>query len=105
VIPLSKPSIFAFSLFYAVGHWNSYFNAILYLNDAEMWPIQVWLRQVVILSSGGYRETASSFETVVLPGKAIQMAVIVVATVPIVLVYPFIQKYFIKGVFLGSVKG
>jgi putative aldouronate transport system permease protein len=105
VIPLSMPAIATFSLFYAVGHWNTFFNAILYLNKSEMWPIQVLLRQIVILSDGGIGDSSSFDEGFVPPSQTVKMAVIVVSTIPMLLVYPFLQKHFAKGVLLGSVKG
>ncbi|MNC75164.1 hypothetical protein D3C75_1266500 [compost metagenome] len=94
------------ALFYAVGHWNSYFNAVLYINNNELWPIQVWLRQIVILSQGGIGDS-SQFGTdyVAPPAETIKMAVIILSTLPILLVYPFLQKHFAKGALLGSVKG
>ncbi|MFE5324331.1 carbohydrate ABC transporter permease [Paenibacillus sp. NPDC056579] len=106
VLPLSLPAMATFSLFYAVGHWNTFFNAVLYINDSTKWPIQVWLRQIVILSQGGVGDSQQmGSDFVAPPGEVIKMAVIVVSTVPILLVYPFLQKHFAKGVLLGSVKG
>ncbi|MDF2959051.1 MAG: YtcP3 [Paenibacillus sp.] len=106
VMPLSLPAMATFALFYAVGHWNTFFNAILYINDSTKWPIQVWLRQIVILSQGGIGDSQQmGSDYVAPPGEVIKMAVIVVSTVPILLVYPFLQKHFAKGVLLGSVKG
>lgn len=106
VLPLSAPALATFSLFYAVGHWNTFFAAILYINDTDKWPIQVWLRQIVILSQGGIGDSTDfNPEFVVPPPAIIKMAVIVISTVPILLVYPFLQKHFAKGVLLGSVKG
>jgi putative aldouronate transport system permease protein len=105
-LPLSLPAIATFSLFYAVGHWNSFFQAILYLNQADKWPIQVLLRQIVIMSEGGLFDSSNLGEQYVIPpAQTVKMAVIVIATVPILLVYPFLQKHFAKGVLLGSVKG
>jgi putative aldouronate transport system permease protein len=106
VLPLSLPAIATFSLFYAVNHWNSFFQAVLYINDNYKWPIQVWLRQIVILSSGGLGDSAT-FDSnyVVPPGQIIKMSVIVISTVPILCVYPFLQKHFAKGALIGSVKG
>lgn len=106
VLPLSMPAIATFALFYAVDHWNSFFNAILYINDSGKWPIQVWLRQIVILSQGGVGDS-TQFDAgfIVPPPQTIKMAVIVVSTLPILLVYPFLQKHFAKGVLLGSIKG
>lgn len=103
VLPLSLPAMATFSLFYAVAHWNTFFNAILYINDNEKWPIQVLLREIVILAQS--RVGDSSFDEMDVQPLTIRMAVIVFATVPILLVYPFLQKHFAKGVMLGSVKG
>jgi putative aldouronate transport system permease protein len=105
VLPLSMPAIATFSLFYAVGHWNTFFNAILYINDATKWPIQVLLRQIVILSEGGIGDSSAFDASFVPPAQTVKMATIVVSTLPILLVYPFLQKHFAKGVLLGSVKG
>lgn len=106
VLPLSTPVIATFSLFYAVEHWNSFFSAIIYINDSSRWPIQVWLRQIVILSQGGVGDS-TQFDAgfIVPPPQTIKMAVIVISTLPILLVYPFLQKHFAKGVLLGSIKG
>jgi len=103
IVPLSKPALATFGLFYAVGYWNAYFNGILYLNNAKLWPIQVLLRQIVVVNDPSALVSDQLF--VKPPAQMIQMAAIVVATVPILLVYPFLQKYFAKGVMLGSIKG
>ncbi len=105
ILPLSKPAMAAFGLFYAVGHWNSYFSAILYLNDPAKWPIQVVLRQIVVLNQptnalGSPEQLLENRP----PPETVQMAAIIVATVPILLIYPFLQKHFAKGVMLGAVK-
>ncbi|MDR6552141.1 carbohydrate ABC transporter permease [Paenibacillus qinlingensis] len=105
VLPLSLPAIATFSLFYAVGHWNSFFSAILYINDTTKWPIQVILRQVVIMAEGGIGDSSQVNEAFVIPPQSIKMAVITVSTLPILIVYPFLQRHFAKGVLLGSVKG
>lgn len=106
VIPLSLPAMAAFGLFYSVGIWNQYFNAVLYIQDDDKWPVQILLRQIIILSSGGLGENpAMDGENIASISRSIQMALIIVATVPIILVYPFLQKHFAKGVLLGSVKG
>ncbi|OCA89397.1 carbohydrate ABC transporter permease [Pradoshia sp. D12] len=102
ILPLSLPSIATISLFYAVAYWNEYTNAILYINDSSKWPIQVLLRQIVIVSSG--MQADNSVVEVVPPAQTIKMAVISVATLPMLILYPFLQKYFIKGAFVGSVK-
>ncbi|WP_127579336.1 carbohydrate ABC transporter permease [Paenibacillus koleovorans] len=109
VVPLSKPAFAAFGLFYAVTHWNTYFSAILYLNDPTKWTVQVILRQIVILNDAtntlvsAAREAAKSAHQP--PAETIGMAAILLATVPILVLYPFLQKHFAKGVMLGSVKG
>ena len=106
VIPMSKASLATFSLFYAVGHWNNYLRAMIYLDDSNKWPITVWLRQIIILSLGGMgNDNMSEQEVVWAASDAVKYATIVVSTVPIVCVYPFLQKHFAKGVTLGSVKG
>ena len=104
VLPLSLPALATISLFYAVTYWNTYLNAIMYLNDSMKWPIQVLLRQIVILASG-LDSDASLDSEVPPPDQAVKMAVIVVATLPILAVYPFLQKHFAKGALLGSIKG
>ncbi|MBP1988629.1 carbohydrate ABC transporter permease [Paenibacillus eucommiae] len=103
ILPLSKPAMATFGLFYAVGYWNAYFNGILYLNKSTLWPIQVLLRQIVIVED----KSALINDNILArpPAEMIQMAAILVATVPILAIYPFIQKHFAKGVMLGSVKG
>ncbi|SDD38501.1 putative aldouronate transport system permease protein [Paenibacillus sp. UNCCL117] len=104
VLPLSMPAIATISLFYAVTYWNTYLSAILYLNESKMWPIQVLLRQIVVLASGIDHSSALD-NTTPPPEQSVKMAVIVVATLPILLVYPFLQKHFAKGAMLGSIKG
>jgi len=104
VIPLSMPAIATISLFYAVTYWNTYLHAILYLNDAAKWPIQVLLRQIVVLATGMNYDSAD-FTEAAPPDQSVKMAVIVVATVPVLMVYPFLQKYFAKGALVGSIKG
>ncbi|MFS0883200.1 ABC transporter permease [Bacillus sp. 7586-K] len=102
ILPLSLPSIATISLFYAVAYWNEYTNAILYINDSTKWPIQVLLRQIVIVSSGMQADATSV--DIVPPAQTVKMAVITVATLPMLILYPFLQKYFVKGAFVGSVK-
>lgn len=106
VIPLSLPAMAAFGLFFAVGYWNTFFNAVLYLTDNEKWPLQVLLQQMLVSSSTNIGDAAAGAggEVQVTP-EIIKMAAIVIATVPILMVYPFLQKHFAKGVMLGSVKG
>lgn len=103
MLPLALPSIATISLFYAVTYWNTYMTAILYINDSSKWPIQILLRQIVIVSSGMQAE--SSAVDVIPPAQTVKMAVIIIATVPMLIAYPFVQKYFVKGALVGSVKG
>lgn len=103
MLPLSKASLATISLFYAVSFWNAYQGAILYIKDTNKWPIQVLLRQIVLMASGSNFDMAAV--DVVPPPQSVKMAVIIFATVPILIVYPFVQRYFIKGAMLGSVKG
>lgn len=102
ILPISKPLIATFVVMFGVEHWNSWFNAILYLNDSDMWPIQVILRQIITSASqvGDAMGGASS-----IPPATVRNCTIVIATVPILVVYPFLQKYFTKGLLVGSVKG
>ncbi|KHF40232.1 carbohydrate ABC transporter permease [Halalkalibacter okhensis] len=104
VIPCSMPAIATISLFYAVTYWNTYMHAILYLSDSSKWPVQVLLRQIVVLASG-LNYDGAEFTDVPPPEITIKMAVIVVATIPVLMVYPFLQKYFAKGALIGSMKG
>ncbi len=104
IVPLSMASIATFSLFYAVGLWNNYMSAILYISDTSKYPVQVLLRQIIIMAST-IGDTQQFDDTFYVPPKSVRMAVITASTAPILIVYPFLQKYFTKGVLLGSVKG
>ncbi|MBB6734165.1 carbohydrate ABC transporter permease [Cohnella zeiphila] len=103
ILPLSLPSLAAFGLFYAVGYWNQFFNALIYLNDAAKWPIQVML-QNMLLNADNTELQADAFMAPP-PAETLKMAAVVAATVPILCVYPFLQKHFAKGAMVGSVKG
>ncbi|HLL68904.1 MAG TPA: carbohydrate ABC transporter permease [Micromonosporaceae bacterium] len=102
VLPLSKAVIAVIGLFYAVAYWNRFFEAIIYFNDQTKWPIGTVLRQYV---TGGASITASTGEaaTATAP-QSTQMAVVVLATLPIICIYPFVQRYFVKGVLTGALK-
>lgn len=107
ILPLSKPVLASISLFYAVGHWNEYFNAMLYIRDPNKEVVQIALRRIVLLA-GGANPDGSPIDFGDLgapPEKAVKMAATVVSTVPILVVYPFVQKYFTQGVMVGAVKG
>jgi putative aldouronate transport system permease protein len=105
VVPLSKPIIMTLLLFYAVGHWNSYIGPLIYLNDKSMQTLQLYV--YALISRGRSNDllgsTSSEAAMTLLP-EALEMATIVLATAPIVIIYPFIQKYFIQGATLGSIK-
>lgn len=104
VVPLSMPAIATIGLFYAVGHWNEWFGASIYINEQSKLPIQVVMRN--ILMTGVIQdETQVEFIRDPPPAAALKSAVIIVSTLPILFVYPFIQKYFVKGIMVGSIKG
>lgn len=104
VLPLSKAVIATMVLFYAVSFWNSWFSAFLYLDRAEMFPVTIYLRNLIAGATGGSDVTTAS-ETALQIAANIQAVTIVLTVLPIMLVYPFIQRYFVSGVMLGAVKG
>ena len=114
VLPLSKPIIAVLALYYAVGHWNSYFNEMIYLSDRSKYPLQVFLREILTLSQynaqameeGGYsvaemQQMIQAIDT----ANLVKYCVIVVSVVPMMILYPFVQKFFAKGVMIGAIKG
>lgn len=103
LLPLSKPVLATFALFYAVGIWNDFMSPLLYLNDNSMWTLQMYLRQVTAASD--LMASGNVDPNYVPPAQGIKFAVIVVATLPILVFYPFLQKHFAKGMLVGSVKG
>lgn len=107
VLPLSKPVIASIGLFYAVGHWNDYFNSMIYLNTNTKYTVQMILRQIVLMAQGIQKDGMVIDYDMAgpPPDQAVKMAATVVATIPILIVYPFLQKHFAKGVMVGSVKG
>ena len=107
LLPLSKAIIAVIALYYAVGHWNSYFNAMLYINKRELHPLQIFLREILILNTMDASAITDPEELRAMEGMRdlLKYALIVVATAPILCVYPMIQKYFAKGVMVGSLKG
>lgn len=105
VIPLAKPTLAVILLYYAVGHWNSWFNSAIFLNDTSKYPLQLVLRGILLVNdTTAMTQEVADTETWA-AGEAIKYAVIVIATAPILCVYPFLQKYFVKGVMIGAVKG
>lgn len=99
--PLVKPTLAVITLYYAVSHWNSWFNAMLFLRDKTQFPLQLILRQILIQNDTADMTAGAD----VLISETIQYATIVVATIPILCIYPFVQKNFVKGVMIGSIKG
>ena len=114
-LPLSGPIVAVITLYYAVGRWNDYFTALLYLNDSKLMPLQMVLRDVLINNAALLNEimmdpNASSEQITALAqqvymAEGMKYAVIFIASLPMLVAYPFIQKYFVKGVMVGSLKG
>ncbi|WP_010278013.1 carbohydrate ABC transporter permease [Paenibacillus senegalensis] len=107
VLPLSMPVIAVMILFYSVGHWNAYFNALIYLNDRDKYPLQLFLREILIKSE--VDQMAGSMDLSVqnhlMETEAIKYAIVIVANLPVLVIYPFLQKYFTKGIMIGAIKG
>jgi putative aldouronate transport system permease protein len=107
VIPLSGPIIAVITLFYAIGHWNQYFNAMLYLKDQRLYPLQLILRDILVQNSVDLNMLTDAEDMAKKDGlrELLKFSLIVVASVPVLIIYPFVQKYFVKGVMVGSIKG
>ncbi|HEY8499866.1 MAG TPA: carbohydrate ABC transporter permease [Clostridia bacterium] len=105
VLPLSMPVIATFTLFYAVGYWNDYRSSLLYITNNKMWPLQLVLRQIILMAAGNIDGATFDEAYVQPPLEGVKNAVIVFGTVPILLVYPFLQKHFVKGIMIGAIKG
>ena len=108
MLPLVKPTLAVLVLYYAVGHWNDYFSALIYLKDKTLMPLQSVLRDVLIVGKIDMQTGGMEMEAIIQKMKQAQTlkySVIVVSTVPLILVYPFIQKHFVKGIMVGAVKG
>ena len=101
ILPLAKPTIMVIMLYYAVGHWNSWFNAMIYIRDSSKMPLQIFLREILTRSQLGSMAGNMEVEDV---GATIKYATIIVSTLPVLFLYPFIQKHFVKGVMIGAVK-
>ncbi|MFE4869233.1 carbohydrate ABC transporter permease [Streptomyces sp. NPDC056682] len=104
VLPLSKAVVATMALFYSVSFWNSWFSALLYLDDAERMPVTVYLRNLILGSTGGTNAGAAT-DQLSQVGANIQAVAILLTALPVLCVYPFVQRYFVKGVMLGAVKG
>lgn len=112
VLPLSTPIIAVMALFYGVGHWNSFFSALIYLSDRSMYPLQMILREILILqdmSSNTVNNVTSEMANMLYSkqqlAQVIKYGVMIVSSLPVIIVYPFLQKYFVKGMIVGSIKG
>ncbi|MCC3377539.1 carbohydrate ABC transporter permease [Cohnella sp. REN36] len=113
ILPLSKPIIAVMALFYGIAHWNSYFPALIYLNDEVKFPLQMVLRQILVLQEMSAETTGAAISGDIakaMNSKAeiaalVKYAVIIISTLPVIAVYPFLQRYFVQGVMIGSVKG
>jgi putative aldouronate transport system permease protein len=103
-IPLSMPAIATIGLFHAVAHWNAFFDAVLYITDSKLNPLQVYLRNL-IQSNSSTINTTDQMERQMLAMESLKAAALITATVPILIIYPFMQKHFVKGIYIGSVKG
>ncbi|WP_307815809.1 carbohydrate ABC transporter permease [Myceligenerans indicum] len=107
VLPMSKAAIAVVALFYGVGYWNAFFNAMLYINDNAKWPLQLVLRSYVLqgVTLPGSGTGQVDVDDGAVTGLPVKMAVLVLAVIPVLLVYPFVQRHFTKGVILGAIKG
>lgn len=110
VLPLSKPIMAVIGLYYAVGHWNDFYTALIYLNSEKLLPLQSFLRDLLMRAQTTMNVSMSGMDAASIEAKmklaqTLKYSVIIVSTVPVLCIYPFIQKYFVKGVMIGSVKG
>ncbi|WP_020579267.1 ABC transporter permease subunit [Actinopolymorpha alba] len=109
VLPLSKPVLATIGLFYGVAHWNDFFTGLFFITDSSKWPLQVVMRSIIIdqsmLGMGGGTAPTADLQKLVISADNIRAATIIFSTVPILLAYPFLQRYFVKGIILGAVKG
>lgn len=105
VLPLSAPIMATIGLFYGVNHWNEYFKGIIYVSDRELYPMQVVLRNMIQSPSVSQELSINSMLVSQLPPETVKMATVVVTIIPVLIVYPFLQRFFIKGMLIGSIKG
>jgi putative aldouronate transport system permease protein len=107
VLPLSMPIIAVMILFYSVNHWNAYFNALIYLTERHKYPLQIFLREVLIQANTDQMQGNMdlSIQKHLMEAEAIKYAIVIVANLPVLLLYPFLQKYFVKGIMVGAIKG
>ena len=109
IFPLSGPVLAILALYYALGHWNGYFNALMYIEDRNLQPLQIFLREILVLNQkidmNADIEELEAMVARVQMAQTMKYSLIVVASVPMLIIYPFVQKFFVKGVMIGSVKG
>jgi putative aldouronate transport system permease protein len=107
VLPLSMPIIAVMILFYAVGHWNAFFNALIYLSNRSQYPLQLIIREILIQGQmqAMLDMADDSLAKKLMEVEGIKYAIVIIANLPILLLYPFLQKYFVKGIMIGALKG
>lgn len=110
ILPLSQPIIAVLILYYAVGHWNEYFNALIYLNDQNIYPLQLILRNILLLDQmfdmmDSDPEARQEMMRLLQMKESMKFGIIVLSTLPVMVLYPFLQKFFVKGVMIGAIKG
>jgi len=108
IVPLSKPVIAAVSMLQAILFCNDFFKAVIYLKDQVKWPLQLILREIIAAADASFMNSGGNMAEInmnLIPAKSLQYASLIVVILPILCVYPFVQKYFVKGVMIGSVKG
>lgn len=106
ILPLSKPILAVMVLFYAVGHWNAFFNALIYIRSEHLYPLQLVLREILMISQSAVEDGGNvGLEDKILLSESIKYAVIIVSSLPVLIMYPFVQRHFVKGVMIGSIKG
>jgi putative aldouronate transport system permease protein len=104
VLPLSKPILAVLALMYAVGQWNAYFDALIYLKSSSLYPLQLILRSILILDNAGTANAASAAEQLQIVSQ-MKYALIVISSLPVLIIYPFVQRYFVQGMLIGAIKG
>ncbi len=110
ILPLSAPIVAVMTLFYGISHWNSYFDGMIYLSDRNLFPLQVILREILSVAQTSASQTMSAEDAVTMAEQAriadlVKYVIMIVATAPVMFIYPFVQKYFVKGIMIGSIKG
>ena len=108
ILPLSIPGICVIGLYYGVTHWNSYFSALVYLPDKNKWPLQLFLRQILVNNDISAVDGGASSDEMArraMRAETIKYSIVILASIPMLIIYPFVQRYFVKGVMIGSVKG